>query len=134
MACKHSFHFCCLGTWFSHQFVNKQKESCPCCRHEAGEKERLPRAEISCSSLLWMEDRIGDDRVGVENVLQELASSIINETIRVIHNHEDEDSDIAIENILPSSIINQTRRMFYNPEDEYSDIEDAESPRESYGT
>jgi hypothetical protein len=108
MACKHSFHFCCLGTWFSHQFVNKQKESCPCCRHEAGEKERLPRVEISSSSLLWMEDRIGDDRV-----------------------------EIAVENVLinlTDSIINQTRRMFYNPEDEYSDIEDTESPRESYGT
>lgn len=68
MACTHSFHFACLGSWFSMQFANKQKESCPCCRHEANEKEGLPKCtednpNKSFQDLLWSEDRVGDDAV-----------------------------------------------------------------------
>jgi hypothetical protein len=72
MACKHSFHFSCLGAWFSTQFVNGQRESCPCCRHEASEKEALPKRSEddpnkSFHDLLWSEDRVGEDIIdGIE--------------------------------------------------------------------
>ena len=35
MACGHSFHIRCLGTWLL------QHETCPYCRHEANEHERI---------------------------------------------------------------------------------------------
>jgi hypothetical protein len=42
MACSHSFHFGCLVKWFGSQADKNLHESCPCCRHEATEHERLP--------------------------------------------------------------------------------------------
>ena len=63
MSCKHRFHFACLGAWFSSQFVNKQPESCPCCRHEALEKEALPKRDETAPNrsfrdLQWEEEFI----------------------------------------------------------------------------
>ena len=77
MACKHSFHFCCLATWFSTQFVNTQKESCPCCRKEAGEKEGLPKrgendANRSFGDLLWTEDSATE----VENIFLNMTNQL----------------------------------------------------------
>jgi len=73
MSCKHQFHFCCLGAWFSSQFVNKQNESCPCCRHEATEKERLPKRgddekNQSFSDLHWDESRIIEDFIPISSI------------------------------------------------------------------
>lgn len=45
MACSHSFHFGCLVKWFGSQADKNLHESCPCCRHEATEHERLPEGE-----------------------------------------------------------------------------------------
>ena len=45
MACSHSFHFGCLVKWFGSQADKDLHESCPCCRHEATEHERLPEGE-----------------------------------------------------------------------------------------
>lgn len=41
-SCGHTFHFKCLNTWFYQQLENDEdaKESCPCCRKEAGEFEK----------------------------------------------------------------------------------------------
>jgi len=77
MACNHSFHFCCLGGWFSTQFVNKQKETCPCCRYEASEKESLPkRAEDalnrSFEDLRWDEE----DPLIIQNSIQNLINQV----------------------------------------------------------
>jgi len=40
LSCSHSFHFNCLTKWFYAQ--PGEEQTCPCCRHEAGELERLP--------------------------------------------------------------------------------------------
>jgi hypothetical protein len=45
MACTHSFHFACLVKWFGSQADKDIHESCPCCRHEATEHERLPEGD-----------------------------------------------------------------------------------------
>ena len=96
MSCKHRFHFRCLATWFSTQFVNKQTESCPCCRHEAGEHESLPKREDdaahqSFGDLRFEEDRVGDDSVGEQNnsiagefITSRLITDIVNELDRTI--------------------------------------------------
>jgi hypothetical protein len=91
MSCKHKFHFRCLATWFSTQFVNKQAESCPCCRQEAGEYEVLPKREESAAhqsfeDLQFEEDRLGDDSLAEQNngfasefITTRLITNIVNE-------------------------------------------------------
>lgn len=43
MACNHSFHFFCLSKWFISQPDDTQ--SCPCCRREASDLEKVPVSE-----------------------------------------------------------------------------------------
>jgi hypothetical protein len=50
MACSHSFHFGCLVKWFGSQAEKDIHESCPCCRHEATEHERLPEEDANEAS------------------------------------------------------------------------------------
>jgi hypothetical protein len=45
LACSHRFHITCLVNWFATQSAQELPQNCPCCRTEAGEKERLPEAE-----------------------------------------------------------------------------------------
>jgi len=40
-SCGHSYHFSCISHWYAKQEVG----SCPCCRKEAGEKEKLPEIQ-----------------------------------------------------------------------------------------
>lgn len=42
LACSHRFHITCLVNWFATQSAQELPQNCPCCRAEAGEKERLP--------------------------------------------------------------------------------------------
>ena len=41
LSCSHSFHFSCLTSWFSTQSGNELQQSCPCCRHESNEHEKM---------------------------------------------------------------------------------------------
>lgn len=49
MSCGHLFHFRCLVSWFDSRLEGGQEENCPCCRHAAGEMERLPVAAEDAS-------------------------------------------------------------------------------------
>lgn len=40
-SCGHSYHFSCISHWYTKQEV----ASCPCCRKEPGEKEKLPEIQ-----------------------------------------------------------------------------------------
>jgi hypothetical protein len=45
LSCTHSFHIRCLVKWFDSQIEKELKETCPCCRHEATQHEKLPEYE-----------------------------------------------------------------------------------------
>jgi len=110
MSCKHSFHFACLGAWFSTQFINKQKESCPCCRHEAGEKEALPKRNIdslnrSFDDLRWNDDHDvepAQTEAIIQNMIGEIARrrTIIEQTNRIITTVVTADEIQNVERIL----------------------------------
>lgn len=40
-SCGHSYHFSCISHWYTKQEV----ASCPCCRKEPGEKEKMPEIQ-----------------------------------------------------------------------------------------
>ena len=40
-SCGHSYHFSCISHWYAKQEV----ASCPCCRKEPGEKEKMPEIQ-----------------------------------------------------------------------------------------
>jgi hypothetical protein len=64
LGCSHTFHFRCIVKWFDSQVENDIKESCPCCRHEATEHEKLPEPipeEESMESDEDREERIAQD-------------------------------------------------------------------------
>lgn len=63
LGCSHVFHFRCIVKWFDSQVDNNVKESCPCCRHEATEHEKLPEPveEDSLESDEDREERIAQD-------------------------------------------------------------------------
>jgi hypothetical protein len=42
LSCSHPFHFSCLTSWFATQSGNDLQQSCPCCRHESNEHEKMP--------------------------------------------------------------------------------------------
>jgi hypothetical protein len=42
LSCSHPFHFSCLTKWFDKQRLKKTCESCPLCRHETSEFEKMP--------------------------------------------------------------------------------------------
>ena len=46
LSCSHSFHFSCLTHWFKTQAHNELEESCPCCRHESNEYEKMPNTAV----------------------------------------------------------------------------------------
>lgn len=50
LECAHAFHPRCLTHWFSSQLGQDRKESCPCCRYEASDLERLPLCETAADS------------------------------------------------------------------------------------
>lgn len=41
LSCSHVYHFSCLTSWFSSQSGNSIQQSCPCCRHESNEHEKM---------------------------------------------------------------------------------------------
>lgn len=41
LSCGHSFHITCLTNWFVQRASQELDQNCPCCRKDAGEKERL---------------------------------------------------------------------------------------------
>jgi hypothetical protein len=41
LSCGHSFHISCLTNWFVQRASQELDQNCPCCRKDAGEKERL---------------------------------------------------------------------------------------------
>ena len=41
LSCSHSFHFSCLTSWFATQNGNEHTQSCPYCRHESNEHEKM---------------------------------------------------------------------------------------------
>ena len=43
LSCSHSFHIGCGTKWFVHQIKMNHPESCPVCRHETTESEKIPR-------------------------------------------------------------------------------------------
>ena len=42
LSCLHHFHFSCLAKWFDKQRLGGSCESCPLCRNESGEFEKMP--------------------------------------------------------------------------------------------
>lgn len=42
LSCAHTFHFSCLTKWFGTQASNGNTQSCPCCRHESNDHEKMP--------------------------------------------------------------------------------------------
>jgi hypothetical protein len=55
LSCSHSFHLVCLSKWFI------KNESCPCCRHEANETEKMaPMVEEEESDEDEDEDEVED--------------------------------------------------------------------------
>ena len=40
-SCGHSYHFSCISHWYAKQ----ESASCPCCRKEPGEKEKMPQIQ-----------------------------------------------------------------------------------------
>ena len=57
LGCSHVFHFRCIVKWFDSQVENDIKESCPCCRHEATEHEKLPEPVPEEESMESDDDR-----------------------------------------------------------------------------
>ena len=75
LACSHSYHLKCITQWFH------QHETCPCCRKEAGEYEkvhkksvltRLERTQTYVSENAFT----GDIDAMIDEVIQELAGSV----------------------------------------------------------
>lgn len=44
LSCAHTFHFSCLTKWFGTQASNGNTQSCPCCRHESNDHEKMPES------------------------------------------------------------------------------------------
>lgn len=42
LSCSHPFHFSCLAKWFGTQKLDGSCESCPLCRHDTTEFEKMP--------------------------------------------------------------------------------------------
>jgi hypothetical protein len=56
LSCSHPFHFSCLTSWFNAQSAKSLEQSCPCCRHESNEHEKMP-----FSSAIHETDDTDDD-------------------------------------------------------------------------
>ena len=67
LSCSHSFHFSCLTSWFKTQTGNELTQSCPCCRHESNEHEKM-----ATESPVEDEDDEGDDEDDEEDEDEEL--------------------------------------------------------------
>lgn len=59
-SCGHSYHFSCISQWYAKQEV----ASCPCCRKEPGEKEKMPQIQY--------EDEEGSDEEEDEEEFEEV--------------------------------------------------------------
>jgi len=74
LACSHSYHLKCITQWFH------QHETCPCCRKEAGEYEKLHKTSV-LTRLQRTQTYVSDDAFTgdidamIEEVIQELANS-----------------------------------------------------------
>ena len=42
LSCSHPFHFSCLVKWFDKQRMAGSSETCPLCRHDVTEFEKMP--------------------------------------------------------------------------------------------
>lgn len=59
LSCTHTFHIKCLTSWFS------KKDTCPCCRHEANDTEKMHKedsANESKSESEWESESDYEDR------------------------------------------------------------------------
>ncbi len=58
LSCSHSFHLGCIGRWIL------KNESCPLCRHELGDNERIAEDDPDATEVdddVWEEDDEDDD-------------------------------------------------------------------------
>jgi len=46
LSCSHKFHLNCVATWF----YSVEVETCPCCRRETSEKEKMPVGDTASES------------------------------------------------------------------------------------
>lgn len=61
LSCSHTFHFSCLTTWFTAQQDKELSQSCPCCRHESNEHEKMPAAATADDESDEESDEESDD-------------------------------------------------------------------------
>ena len=68
LSCSHTFHIKCLSKWFS------KKTTCPCCRHEANDTEKMhesePESESESESESDYDDRSFYQRASLEQLLK----------------------------------------------------------------
>ena len=64
LSCSHSFHFSCIAKWFDKERLGGMCESCPLCRHNVTEFEKMP-------DLLMEEEEEEEDEVNQENIREE---------------------------------------------------------------
>lgn len=50
LSCAHTFHFSCLTKWFGTQASNGNTQSCPCCRHESNDHEKMPESSAEAEA------------------------------------------------------------------------------------
>ena len=72
LACGHEFHMRCVSSWFQKQTEGSGSQSCPCCRKETGDHDRIQVAEemSESSSFFSEEDDEDDDDVNIQIVWQ----------------------------------------------------------------
>ena len=83
LSCSHSFHFSCLTTWFATQNGNNHTQSCPCCRHESNEHEKIlntfiypqDNIQVEPSNHIWYRD-INLDQQVLERMLSDFQNAI----------------------------------------------------------
>lgn len=63
LSCSHSYHISCLSQWFS---MNSDTQSCPFCRHEANETEKLHSVANDEDDDSDDEDDDEDDTIGLD--------------------------------------------------------------------
>lgn len=68
LSCSHSFHFSCLTSWFNTQSGNDLGQSCPCCRHESNEHEKMP---TSATNVVTDDDDDDDDDSASEEMTEQ---------------------------------------------------------------
>ena len=63
ISCSHVFHYKCITSWYNSQKTSDKTESCPCCRYEVPEIQKLPDSITRTSSISSGELEVFDSRV-----------------------------------------------------------------------